>query len=377
MSNTAVTIPADAFEGPEKLLELWLLPEDSLPKGGLRQIARADIEVLLLEINCKILSYILSESMDAYLLSESSLFVFNNKLILKTCGTTTTLLCLDTLFKLVKKYIHWDLKTAPPFKIFYSRRSFMFPDRQNEVHRNWDNEVAFLGRYFSNGDSYIVGRSNRDHWHLYTAGVGFLNLDNLKVSLMLTEEVQKKHIVTKFKDQTFEVLMTKLENVKQFETSKLLQEKSIAEYDGNKVGDLVFHESGLGSLYPKCNSAQHNCFAFLPCGFSSNSIVNGNSYYTLHVTPERGWSYASFETNINSLEVGTNNRVVLNKLMEVFKPGSFCFTIFELKDEFDNHQSSLEMLLRIQINGYKRVEKISYDLDEYELLYVAFELQPC
>ena len=51
-------------------------------------------------VNCKVLSVVESEHVDAYLLSESSMFVFPHKLILKTCGTTTLLLGLRRMLRI-------------------------------------------------------------------------------------------------------------------------------------------------------------------------------------------------------------------------------------------------------------------------------------
>lgn len=73
------------FEGPEKLLELWFQPsaehvaEMRLPiKGGrrgnpawtgLRQVDRSVWDGMLSEVECKVLSVIEGEEVDAYLLS--------------------------------------------------------------------------------------------------------------------------------------------------------------------------------------------------------------------------------------------------------------------------------------------------------------------
>lgn len=36
---------------------------------------------------------------------------------------------------------------------------------------------------------------------------------------------------------------------------------------------------------------------FSPCGYSLNALIGQDAYSTIHVTPERDYSYASFETN--------------------------------------------------------------------------------
>ena len=38
---------------------------------------------------------------------------------------------------------------------------------------------------------------------------------------------------------------------------------------------------------------------FEPCGYSLNAM-KGDTYYTMHVTPEEDFSYASFETNLDA-----------------------------------------------------------------------------
>lgn len=130
-----------AFEGPEKLLEIWFWKsETDIPSStngeGLRSIPLESWVKILDLVNCKILSMKSCKFMDAYLLSESSLFIFPHKLILKTCGTTTTLACLKELFQTVAKFLDMTIDSKEIYKIFYSRRSFMFPDKQVHVHKD-------------------------------------------------------------------------------------------------------------------------------------------------------------------------------------------------------------------------------------------------
>lgn len=77
--------------------------------------------------------------------SESSLFVFPHKLILKTCGTTTLLAGISPILELAHKagFPYGDVH-----RVFYSRKSFMFPERQRSPHGSWAEEVHRLNSYF-------------------------------------------------------------------------------------------------------------------------------------------------------------------------------------------------------------------------------------
>ena len=128
-------------------------------------------------VNCKVLSVVESENIDAYLLSESSMFVFPHKLILKTCGTTTLLLGLRRMLRIAAVNAGFpahnspslnEIKTAAtPYRVFYSRKNFLFPDKQRGPHRSWKDEVKYLDDMFVDGSAYMVGKMNGDHWYLY------------------------------------------------------------------------------------------------------------------------------------------------------------------------------------------------------------------
>jgi S-adenosylmethionine decarboxylase len=91
-------------------------------------------------VNCKVLSVLKSEPVDAYLLSESSMFVFPHKIILETCGTTTLLLGLQRLLHIAAAEAGFPFHNAnsatdinaaaTPYRFIYSRKSFLFPDKQ-------------------------------------------------------------------------------------------------------------------------------------------------------------------------------------------------------------------------------------------------------
>jgi S-adenosylmethionine decarboxylase len=186
--NKEATIDLDssnAFEGPEKLLEVWFsssateLPGQAGPLG-LKKVS-ADVWKDMLDlVNCKVLSVIESEHVDAYLLSESSMFVFPHKVVLKTCGTTTLLLGLNRLLEIaaVEAGFPFDAPapgsglaaTATPYRVFYSRKNFLFPNQQHGPHRSWRDEVRFLDQRFEGGSAYMIGKMNGEHWYLYITG---------------------------------------------------------------------------------------------------------------------------------------------------------------------------------------------------------------
>lgn len=414
-----------AFEGPEKLLEVWFWPSASaipasVSNEGLRAIPLQKWVSILDLVSCKILSMKSSPDVDAYLLSELSLFVFPHKFILKTCGTTTTLAALNEIFDIAHDHCGVDGKPAnicseDVFKVFYSRRSFMFPDRQKHVHTSWKHETQLLNKHFVSGKLYVVGDFTLDdHWYLYMGGAG----------------CQDPHSARScFSDQTFEILMTQLDPSKaaQFVTSRKPGPESLVESDsedhdlGHDNGLATMRTSGLDSVFrPSRRFAQmpspllsdnmellddetkesvnskfspidfiHDAFSFSPCGFSSNSISSraGGYYYTLHVTPESGWSYASFETNYPFSTASSVGIVdVLVRVLNIFKPGSFSMTLIneshpDLKpvlgvshhDSFAELASSDVVLAKL---GYKKRERAIYDLkSEYNLLYMSFERQ--
>lgn len=352
----------EAFEGPEKLLEIWFYQsEKDIPNDkSLRSISFDDWDKILDLVNCKVLSIKSTSKLDAFLLSESSLFVYDHKLILKTCGTTTTLHCLSSLFEIVKNQLGWDFLNAndklEPAKVFYSRRSFMFPLKQKSIHKNWTDEVDYLNQFFENGSHYLIGRIDNNHWHLYTT-----EPTSNKTTIHDDEEL----------DETFEILMTELspDRALQFHTSRKPGFEIDEQHDlGHFLGHSTSNNTGLNNLYNHVD--EHDAFAFTPCGYSSNSILNEDSYYTLHVTPEKDWSYASFETNVNPLKYGLNNVDVLYKVLNIFKPQKFQFTLFS-----SGLGKDFQALRKLDhIKGYKKVDKILYDLDNYQLLYVSYQI---
>lgn len=127
------------------------------------------------------------------------MFVSKRRWILKTCGTTTPLQCLQPLLDLAMKiggYTEIE-------DLFYSRKNYKKPDLQCTPHRTFDEEVAFLDQYFDDGRAYSLGSVNGDCWYLYTVcrGGGSDNNSDLIESIQAPPDP----------DQTIEILMTELD----------------------------------------------------------------------------------------------------------------------------------------------------------------------
>lgn len=189
-------------------------------------------------VNCKVLSVVKSEHVDAYLLSESSLFVFPHKVVLKTCGTTTLLWGLSRLLEIAAVNAGFPhvaaqqnngiAAAATPYRVFYSRKNYLYPDQQRGPHRSWRDEVRYLDQRFQGGSAYMIGKMNGEHWYLYITG------PDTSLTPPATPDREIQETETKFVshpqrmlpeqkteedgDETLEILMTDLDekNARQF-----------------------------------------------------------------------------------------------------------------------------------------------------------------
>ena len=200
---------------------------------GLKVVSAEIWKDMLDLVNCKVLSIVESEQVDAYLLSESSMFVFPHKIILKTCGTTTLLSGLPRMLEIaalvagfphaVANLVKGTATAAMPYREFYSRKNFMFPDRQRGPHRSWRDEVKSLDRLFLGGSAYMIGKMNGEHWYLYLTEPNTIltppaTPDRLETETKMLElPVARAAIKAAIneddngQDETLEVLMTDLD----------------------------------------------------------------------------------------------------------------------------------------------------------------------
>ena len=95
------------------------------------------------------------------------------------------------------------------------------------------------------------------------------------------------------------------------------------------TGKEMTTKSGIDHL---CPGATIDETAFTPCGYSMNAILH-DSYFTIHITPEKECSYASFETNTCLRDYASMVRNVLN----VFRPKRFVLTMFGDEGMLQSH----------------------------------------
>mmetsp|Transcript_6834 Transcript_6834/g.9562 ORF Transcript_6834/g.9562 Transcript_6834/m.9562 type:complete len:475 (+) Transcript_6834:337-1761(+) len=343
-----------AFEGPEKTLEVCFTPGIGDPRGC-RALERSALDKILAEARCEILSKTSNAYLDAYVLSESSLFVYPHKVVIKTCGRTTLLRCLRRLVELATL----DTKEAEDASMVvtddddslenenirdkgggsllatqlfddnthkkkkahalglrlewvgYSRKNYVFPDEQPSPHTSFGEELAYLKAHSKDselagqsaafdGQGYVLGPITGDHWFVYISD------QCERPSFMATE-------------RTINIMMFDLAD--EVRDAFYLQSSEESE-DLIATGKIMTQRSGLASLVHADKSVV-DAHAFAPCGYSMNALCF-ESYTTVHVTPEKNCSYASFETNTALKSYGS----LVKNVLTVFKPKRVVVTLF-------------------------------------------------
>jgi S-adenosylmethionine decarboxylase len=280
-----------SFEGPEKTLEVCFKPGIGHERGC-RALTRSQLDSICRRAKCTILSSISNDHLDAYVLSESSLFVYRSKILIKTCGTTTLLRCIPCLLKHAGRGLGMQLEW-----VGYSRKNYTFPGDQLWPHSNFEQELHYLKSHEHlssrlDGGGYLLGPMTGDHWFVYVA-----------------DKCDRPDFTAT--DRTINIMM--------FDLQAEAAQHFIKEDGCEKTARDMTIQSGIADLVP--GSKIDDC-AFDPCGYSMNAI-QFDSYYTIHVTPEEGCSYASFETN-NPYKSYSS---ILCNVLRVFRPARFVATM--------------------------------------------------
>ncbi|TKY54656.1 S-adenosylmethionine decarboxylase proenzyme [Spatholobus suberectus] len=123
------------FEGFEKRVEISFSEAPNLKdprrRLGLRALTRVQLNSILEPACCTIVSHLSNSELDSYVLSESSLFVYPFKIIIKTCGTTRLLLSIKPILDLAASL------SLSVLAVKYSRGTFLFPNDQPAPHNSF------------------------------------------------------------------------------------------------------------------------------------------------------------------------------------------------------------------------------------------------
>jgi len=227
--------------------------------------------------NAQILSHISNEHCKAYLLSESSLFVWKDRFLILTCGITTLVKSLEYFLN------NFDKKDIS--QIIYQRKNEYFAHAQLSY---FGDDVKLLLQHIE-GNAYRFGEMDSHHNYIFHQNSDFQASSD---------------------DKTYELLAYQISD----EASAKLTTQGLS---AQCIRDFF----RIDELLP---NFLIDDFVFEPYGYSLNALYQ-DQYLTIHVTPQALSSYVSFESNINLIELAP-------KILAILQPASFDLLSF---NEFD------------------------------------------
>lgn len=253
------------FEGSEKKAEILV---DGKKLSLLTDFEDSFWQALVKCCNAQILSTISNEQCKAFLLSESSLFVWHDRLLILTCGVTHLVNSVEYFLQNVEKEL--------VLHVTYQRKNEYFSHAQPSC---FGDDIHLLAKYVD-GKAYRFGEMDSHHNYIFH---------------------QNNNFVATKEDKTYELLAYQIcEQASKTLSTQGLSAQTIREF-------LHIDELLPGFLIDD--------FVFEPYGYSLNAI-NQNKYLTIHVTPQEGSSYVSFESNLNLVDLAP-------KILAVLQPASF------------------------------------------------------
>jgi len=298
------------FEGPEKKLEIILFS----PQPELRSNSDNCWNRVVKSSRSEIISKMSTEYLDAYLLSESSLLIWADRILMITCGETTLVKALPEILNIVEQ--------RNIMQVFYEQKNFLFPHKQPA---RFEDELETILKYFP-GESCRFGPASGDHINVFCSS-------------------HAKSI--KQPDATLQVLMHDLHPDKM----------EIFRSSTTGAEDRIEKRIGLDRVYPYMLKDRH---IFSPPGYSVNGIFQAD-YFTVHVTPQADGSYASFETNI----IEKNYYGIISAIISIFNPSRFSVV---LTSSMDDLSLSLHSAVADTFPGYQTTDKNRH---EFNAGYVA------
>ncbi len=297
------------FEGPEKKLELIFKSE----VGCLLKKPNIFWEELVELAAAKILSSLETKDCKAFLLSESSLFVWSDRIILITCGTTTLIKATEHLVSVFGKD---SLE-----EVFYERKN----EYQPSLQKTSALEDMRILKEILGGKVLRFGRKDDHHVYVFNNYFG-----------------QDKSLA---KVNTLEILMYGIQGPLKKCGSKNKKEQ----------------ENILDSLQKILPEFKLDPYFFEPEGFSFNALNDGQ-YATMHVTPQGSENYLSFELDQVDLEKAEK---IVKDLVQLCQPVSYDIILFSEEEEnvgLHSEQYEVKQISKTETeSGYKLLYSHFYD----------------
>ena len=236
------------FEGSEKKAEIII---DATQISFIADLEENFWQALVQCCNAKILSTIENKDCKAFLLSESSLFVWHDRLLIITCGNTRLVHSVE--------YFIQQVGVSKIQQITYQRKNEYFAHAQLS---SFGDDIALLGQYVK-GQSFRFGELDGHHNYIFNQDTHFkLNQEDKSYELIAYQICQKA-------SDKLTTLGLAANEIREF----LQLDRLLAGYI---LDDFVFE----------------------PFGYSINAI-KGMHYLTIHITPQASSSYVSIQANIN------------------------------------------------------------------------------
>ena len=283
------------FEGSEKKLTLTINHHNI---SLLNDFDDSFWQQLVEQCQAKILSKITNQQCTAYLLSESSLFIWDDHFVLITCGRTNLVSAINFFIKAVKPS---DIN-----QLIFQRKNEYFSYAQPS---NFFEDIKQLQQNF-NGCAARFGALDSHHNYLYhltkTSNENLVNSSYEFLAYQISPEASE------FLCQP---------NLTVMQVREFLQLNTILQ--GFQVDD----------------------FLFSPFGYSLNAI-NGEKYLTIHITPQQNSSYVSVESNLNLLSITPH-------FLSLLQPASFDLIAFNQAEfsELNNHYIPKNYLIKEQVES--------------------------
>lgn len=268
-----------AFEGREKRLELWFEQRGAPTMRSHSVAAWIDVAAAA---GAVVLSHTEEATFDAYVLSESSLFVYDGCVVLITCGQTRPFQAVAGMLELA---CSCNMVLA---SLRYTHRDFAFPQLQAPEHQTQCSERDALTRMFPDGAYSVLGALQKHQLHAFTCA-------------------RLPHI-----DRP--LLAIYMDGIPEHACARYRQSSRAAS------GADMARDAGVDACLAAYGRSI-DAHAFSPCGLSVNGAMReGGGHWTLHVTPEHASSYVSFE----AVAGVCLHQSLVQALLGLFQPAAAC-----------------------------------------------------